>query len=129
MAGFLQGSFDRLNPLMNDHDNCFYINTGWMKELGVKTAALLGYLSNVSQRAKNDEHPENDGWFPCTVDKVQTETKLSADQQTLALKKLVEVGLIETKRKGLPARRYIRIAPTVAQMFLTAQLTKERVGH
>ena len=51
-------------------------------------------------------------WFEYTVNDLYSETTLSDKQQRKAIKKLVECGLIETKIKGLPAKRFFRICDT-----------------
>lgn len=91
-------------------DGWFRMHRATMEAVGLESAALLHYLFNVRQRTKAMKDARNDGWFFCTVNKMQKETGLSADQQTRALKKLIdEHGLIEMQKMGLPARRHIRI--------------------
>lgn len=51
----------------------------------------------------------SDGWFYCTIDDLWESTTLKEKAQTRAIKRLVEIGLIETKVQGVPPRRYFRI--------------------
>lgn len=57
-------------------------------------------------------NPKSTEWFEYTVNDLYSETTLSDKQQRKAIKKLVECGLIETKIKGLPAKRFFRICDT-----------------
>ena len=52
---------------------------------------------------------DDEGMFFLTVEQVKSRIGLSKDQQFRYLKKLSNYGLIKTTRKGLPAKRYIKI--------------------
>ncbi len=47
--------------------------------------------------------------FYCTIDRMEEETFLKRGAQTKAVDTLVEMGLIEKKMMGLPAKRYFRV--------------------
>lgn len=57
-------------------------------------------------------NPKSTEWFEYTVDDLYSETTFSDSQQRKAIKKLVECGLIETKVKGTPPKRYFKICDT-----------------
>lgn len=50
-----------------------------------------------------------DGWFFSTVTDLQESTTFGAKAQKTAINNLVSHGLIESKCKGMPAKRYFRI--------------------
>lgn len=47
-----------------------------------------------------------DGWVYKTIEEMKTETGLTRHQQDRAIKKLVELGIIETKLASIPAKRH-----------------------
>ena len=51
----------------------------------------------------------DDGFFYCTIDDLYKSTGKKYDAQTTAVKKLVDLGLIEYKVAGIPAKRYFRV--------------------
>lgn len=82
-----------------------------MRILGNDVSAMIGEICN-----RNDYHEVRnelvDGWFYATVDSVEYEIGLSRFQQESAIKTLTEIGMIETKQMGLPAKRHFRLAST-----------------
>ena len=52
---------------------------------------------------------DDSGWFYSTVPDVEASTALSEYQQKRCIKNLVDAGLIESKNRGLPAKRCFRI--------------------
>ena len=51
----------------------------------------------------------DDGWFYCTVLDLEESTTYGKKTQDRAIKRLIDEGLIEYKRAGLPAKRYFRL--------------------
>lgn len=76
--------------------------------VGLEAAVIFGELAGESQYWQ-EKHPEAEGWFFSTVENLEEKTFLSAHQQRQAIQKLEEQGWIETEKKGMPARRYIRL--------------------
>jgi hypothetical protein len=76
------------------------------------TAGLL--LSQLWYWSKHTSERDRDGWFYKTMDDIQEETALTRSEQMTARKKLVDLGLLEEKREGLPARMWFRV--NVAQI-------------
>jgi hypothetical protein len=91
--------------------------TGWfpihraiISRVGLEAASVLHYLFNLRIRTRETEGSKPDGWFFCTVKRMENELKLSDRQQTRILAVLsVDTDLIEVKKMGLPARRHVRI--------------------
>lgn len=52
---------------------------------------------------------DDEGMFFSTVDQIQSKIGLSKDQQPRYLKKLSSLGLIKVVRKGIPAKRFIKV--------------------
>lgn len=52
---------------------------------------------------------DDEGMFFSTVDQLQSRIGLSKDQQPRYLQKLTKLGLIKTVRKGIPAKRYVKV--------------------
>jgi len=69
-----------------------------------KAAILLGQLLYWSQRTK-----DSDGWFYKTGKDMYDETGLSREEQENARKSLTKAGVIEEKRRGVPAKMYFRV--------------------
>ena len=83
------------------------------KKLGHKLSRLLSYLINVSYLNRVIVEVENEGWFYCTVDKMEREADYDRNQQTYLLSELKGAGFIELKKKAAKrdgrAVRFIRI--------------------
>lgn len=76
--------------------------------VGLEAAAVLGELASESLYWQ-ENNPSEDGWFFSTVENLEKRTYLSAHSQRLALNKLQEQGWISVEKRGMPAKRYIRI--------------------
>src|SRR5687768_2800457 len=75
--------------------------------VGSATAGLL--LSQLWYWSRHTTERDRDGWFYKTMDEIHAETALTRSEQMTARKKLVERGLLEEKRVGLPARMWFRV--------------------
>ena len=84
------------------------INKQIAKEYGLHEAIILGELAQ-EYNYFDDRDMLEDGWFYSTIENVEEATTLSAHQQRTALKHLEEEGFIEVQRRGVPAKRYIRL--------------------
>jgi len=82
------------------------------------TGAL--FLSQCVYWSKRTE--DNNGWFFKTALDWEDETGMSRREQETARKKLKELGLIEEKRAGTPAKLYYRVVTNkIAQMLQTSK--------
>ena len=76
--------------------------------VGLEAAVVLGELS--SEYLYWQEHDPNfNGEFYSTIENLEQRTFLSGYSQRLALNKLQEQGWIQVTKKGMPAKRYIRL--------------------
>lgn len=89
-------------------DNFITVNRSIVKALGLEAAVLLGEFASEATYWEEGEQTE-DGFFYSTIENVEERTSLSVYQQKNAIAVLVENNLIEVKRMGMPARRYIKI--------------------
>lgn len=96
--------FQILNP-----DNTMSFNRYIAHAIGItETIIYFSLISKMMNHMKNNRL-DNDGFFYATVGDIQESTTVKKEKQIVAIKKLVEVGLIETKIAGIPARKYFRI--------------------
>lgn len=103
-----------------DSGNYIAANRSLIKAFGLHVAVIIGELASEAKYWKKRGQLE-DGWFFSTVENIEEATGLNAYYQREAIKQLHELGFIETKYKGLPRKRYIRvngmnIIQTIAQI-------------
>ena len=70
---------------------------------GVKCGVFISQLLYWWEKGANPE------WVYKTIDEMYQETGLSRREQDTALRKLVKLGIIEVKLKGIPAKRHFKI--------------------
>jgi DNA-binding PadR family transcriptional regulator len=83
------------------------LNKNLAKQIGLKAAILLSDL--ISKEEYFIERGMTDGWFFNTEDNIEDDTTLNSYHQRKCLKILKKEGLIEVKRKGIPAKQYYKI--------------------
>lgn len=88
--------------------NFIVVNKELMHALGLEEAILLGELCSEYDFWEKQGRLE-DGFFYSTVENIEENTTLSDYQQRKYLNKLCDLGIIEIKIKGMPAKRFIRI--------------------
>lgn len=95
-----------LNTLASE--NYFIVNRDLIKNLGLESAVMLGELASEYSYFQKNNELEND-WFYSTLENIEERTTLSKYNQNKIISDLKKKGIIETKLKGVPARRYIKI--------------------
>jgi hypothetical protein len=76
--------------------------------VGLEAAAVLGEIA--TEYLYWQEHdPDFNGEFYSTIENLESRTFLSAYSQRIALNKLQEQGWIQVRKKGMPAKRFIRV--------------------
>ena len=88
--------------------NFITVNKTLIKKLGVYEAILLGEFASEFSYWEEIEKLE-DCYFFSTVENIENNTGINAYHQREAVKRLCNLGLIETKKVGLPAKRYIKL--------------------
>jgi hypothetical protein len=99
------------------HSNWIAINKQMVKLVGCNAAYMLGYLADKHDyfEGKNEL---NEGYFYATAADVEADIHLSGREQDTAISRLAEQKIIETKLKGIPARRHFRFTDD-AESILT----------
>ena len=93
------------------------VNKNLVKQIGLKPTIILADLISKEQYFETN-HLLVDGWFFNTEKNIQDDTTLSPHQQRKALQHLKELQIIETKRKGIPAKMHYKINTEVLVKFL-----------
>lgn len=89
-------------------DGFIAVNRRIAEEVGLEAAVMLGELASECLYWK--EHGGiTDGFFYSTVENMESRVFLSAYSQRQALDKLQGLGLVDVEKKGMPAKRYIRL--------------------
>ena len=83
------------------------LNKQLAKQVGLKEAVLLADL--ISKEEYFIANGMTDGWFFNTEANIEKDTTLTPYQQRKCLKTLKTRLVLETKRKGIPAKQYFKI--------------------
>lgn len=86
--------------------NYISVNKTLIKTFGLTEAVILGELASEHDYWEEQEKLDDENMFFCTVTKLEENTGLNEYEQRKAIKHLVELGVVQTKVKGLPATRY-----------------------
>lgn len=90
-------------------DGFIIVNKTLCKKIGLNASAIIGVLYSEYNFWKSQNKLTDDGFFYCTRDKIESIIGLSAHEQRTAIKKLVELNIVETKLIGIPATSHYRI--------------------
>lgn len=96
-----------MNVLMSLLSNSGYIivNKEVIKKLGLHEAIVLGELCSEYCYWENNNKLDN-GYFFSTRENIEKSTGLSAYQQREAFKRLVQIGIVLEKLKGMPQQKW-----------------------
>ena len=83
------------------------VNKQLAKQVGLKGAVLLADL--ISKEEYFISNGMTDGWFFNTAKNIENDTCLTSHQQRKAIKNLKDLGIIETKVIGIPAKQHFKI--------------------
>jgi hypothetical protein len=83
------------------------LNKELARQVGLKEAVLLADL--ISKEEYFIANGMTDGWFFNTEANIEKDTTLTPYQQRKCLKTLKTNLVLETKRKGIPAKQYFKI--------------------
>lgn len=128
------------NSVQRDLDDIFKMTGGQIVHLRVDWAKRLGSIHTaiVLQQLifRGRLHADPEGWFYVTAEVMEDETAVGEKGYAAARKKLESEGLIETVRRGLPRRLWIRLkvsdlvdwvdqAPTIRERIQSRQLSEQ----
>ena len=83
------------------------VNKELARQVGLKGAVLLADL--ISKEEYFIANGMTDGWFFNTAKNIEKDTCLTSHQQRKAIKKLKDLGILETKVVGIPAKQHFKI--------------------
>ncbi len=83
------------------------LNKQLARQVGLKEAVLLADL--ISKEEYFIANGMTDGWFFNTAKNIEDDTCLTSHQQRKAIKSLKDLGIIETKVVGIPAKQHFKI--------------------
>ena len=92
------------------------VNKHLAKQIGLKPTILLSDLISKEEYFQAN-HLLVDGWFFNTEKNIQDDTTLSPHQQRKALTILKKHNILETQRKGIPAKMHYKINEQVLVKF------------
>ena len=83
------------------------LNKELARQVGLKEAIILADL--ISKEEYFIANGMTDGWFFNTEANIEADTTLNSYHQRKCIKTLKDKGLLEVKRKGIPAKQYFKI--------------------
>ena len=98
------------------------VNKQLAKQVGLKGAVLLADL--ISKEEYFIANGMTDGWFFNTEANIERDTTLTSYQQRKVLKTLKKCQIIETKRKGIPAKQHFKINEANLLKILSCEETE-----
>ena len=104
-------------------DNYIVVNKSLIKLIGLEAAVLLGNLASEFDYWSEREGLV-DGFFFSTVENIEDKTGLTPYQQRQAIQKLIDLKVVESKKMGIPAKRYIRISEQQVMRLLNDKKLK-----
>lgn len=108
----------RLSSLLS-HDNYIPVSKILASKIGLLEATLFGELCAESDYWHSRNEVTEDGYFFSTVENIEEKLFIKKDVQQRILKKLVNENLISISKRGLPAKRYIKINEEILAKQLT----------
>lgn len=104
-----------LNP-----DNTVSFNRHLAHAIGLNETIIYSALISKQVWYERNSMLTPDGWFYSTVEDLHESTCLSGYQQNRCISRLVKLGLILCRKRGIPARRYFCVPdePELLRTFL-----------
>ncbi len=90
-------------------DGSITINKRLIKSIGLITAVIYSELLSKYYYFEERNMLTDDGYFFCTVKDMKESTSLTDHQQRQAIKKLMDLKLVDIQVRGVPAKRYVKI--------------------
>ena len=102
---------EEATAVYNTHaQGAFYMTSKlFIQFTGLEAATLLADLISKDFYFAKKTKTNYDGWFFNTMENIKKHTTLSRAKQDTAIKKLEKLGILHTKRKGLPAKKYFKV--------------------
>lgn len=100
------------------------VNVLIAKEVGLDAAALLAELASAQMYWEQHDGLDGEGMFFETAEQIEERTTLTTYQQAKAVKVLEEKGLLKTRRKGIPAKKFYHVDGTQIMAFFQNKFSK-----
>lgn len=110
-------------------DGSIVVNKSLAHEIGLNEAVIYSELVSLNEYWRKNGRLTDGEWFFCTIENLEKNTTLKKDVQSRALKKLLNLELIESKRMGLPAKRYFKITNKIYDLILKEALSNQIAGN
>lgn len=104
--------------------NFISVNKTLLKKLGLEETIILGELASEYEYWKSKNGIDEYGYFFSTIENIEEATTINGYKQRVAINRLKELGIIDVKIKGLPAKRYIKINENKIIKYLTTSCLK-----
>ena len=87
--------------------SCFLtVNVMIAQEVGLDAAVILGELASTQVYWEEHGEVDENGMFYETAEQIEKKTTLTPYKQAKAIKALEDRGLVKTKMRGVPAKKY-----------------------
>lgn len=98
-----------LIDLVGGSNNYIVVSRELCAAIGPEEAILYCELVDQYRFWNECGKPDDEGMFYLTVEQLKERIGMSKATQCRCLQKLSDLGLIQAVRKGIPARRYIKV--------------------
>lgn len=98
-----------------------------IKACGTDAAIILGELCSEYNYWDKTNQLTNGEWFYSTRENIENNTGLSEYKQRMAIKKLIQIKLISTKRMGVPCKVYYKINEN--EIINLCQISKQEIKN
>lgn len=95
--------------LISKSGNNLIFNKNVAEKISLEAAVILAELISEYTLWERKNALEEDGWFFCTVDKLNNILHKKQDVQNKHINKLISFGLIEKELRGYPYKRYFKL--------------------
>ena len=100
------------------------VNKSVAQEYGLEAAALLAELASAQVYWETHNGLDDEGMFFETAEQITENTSLTTYQQSKAVKLLEDAKILNSKRKGVPARKYFKINTVELELFFQNKFSK-----
>ena len=102
------------------NDGCITVNKRLIRAVGLVEAVVYSELASRHYYFSERNRLDSGGYFYNTKEDLEAGTGATRRQQDAAIKRLIDLGLIEMKVKGIPATRHFRF--TAANLRAVTEL-------
>lgn len=100
------------------------VNKQLAKVVWIDGALLLSHLIDAQDYYTKENQLDNDWFFYCTQEKIEEETTIKEKRQRKLIQEFEKLGMIETKIKWIPAKKYYRIVENKLLQIVGASSAK-----